>query len=162
MAARRVNPGAVKMHRSYTAGELAARLGVHKNTVRNWQREGLSPIDSSRPLLFHGTAVRDFLKRRNAGRKRPCPPGTFYCFRCRVPRRPAGEMADYLAINASAGNLRAICEACETFMHRRVRRDDVAAVLPGIAVQFRKAAPRLKGSPSPSLPCDSGKQAMRP
>jgi len=73
---RRVNPGAVKMHRSYTAGELADRLGVHKNTIRHWEAAGLSPIDRTRPLLFQGETVRAFLKRRNASRKCPCPPGT--------------------------------------------------------------------------------------
>ena len=36
MAARRVNPHAVKLHRSYSVPELAACLGVHKNTVRHW------------------------------------------------------------------------------------------------------------------------------
>ena len=41
MSARRANPNAIKLHYSYTVGELAAVLGVHKNTVRNWQREGL-------------------------------------------------------------------------------------------------------------------------
>ena len=44
MASRRLNPNLVKLHRSYTAGELAQRFEVHKNTVRNWQRDGLIRI----------------------------------------------------------------------------------------------------------------------
>ena len=51
MAARRVNPHVVKLHRSYSVPELATRLAVHKNTVRQWQRDGLAPIDASRPVL---------------------------------------------------------------------------------------------------------------
>lgn len=160
MAARRVNPGAVKMHRSYTAGELAARLGVHKNTVRNWQKDGLSPIDKGRPLLFHGAVVRDFLKRRNAGRKCPCPPGTLYCLRCRAARTPALGMVDYVEIRG-AGNLKAICATCEAIMHRRVRQAELAAVMPGIAVQVREAPERLSGCPSPSLNCDVGWQGAK-
>ncbi len=116
MAARRVNPYVVKLHKSHSIAELAACLGVHKNTVRHWQREGLAPIDSIRPLLFQGAVVRAFLATRNASRKRPCPPGTFYCFRCREPRPPALGMVEYLAITDVSGNLRAICATCETLM----------------------------------------------
>ena len=72
MASRRLNPNLVKLHRSYTAGELAQRFDVHKNTVRNWQRDGLEPLDDSRPALFQGAAVRDFLRGRNTSRKQPC------------------------------------------------------------------------------------------
>ena len=92
MPARRINPNLVKMHFSYTATELAERLRVHKNTVRNWQREGLEPIDDTRPLLFQGGTVRAFLKQRRASRKRTCPDGTIFCVSCREPRRPAMAM----------------------------------------------------------------------
>ena len=51
MASRRINPNMVKINRSYTARELADRLAVHKNTIRQWQREGLSPLDGGRPAL---------------------------------------------------------------------------------------------------------------
>lgn len=122
MAQRRVNARLVKVNRSYTVGELGELLGVHKNTVRQWQRGGLEPIDDDRPTLFQGRAVRSFLDTRNTQRKRPCPPGTFYCFRCRDARRPALGMVDYVELRGGSGNLRAICEACETIMHRRVRR----------------------------------------
>lgn len=158
MVARRVNPRAVKLHRSYSVSELAACFGVHKNTVRQWQREGLEPIDGGRPVLFQGAIVRSFLATRNASRKRPCPPGTLYCFRCRVPRPPALGMVDYLAINVMWGNIRAICATCETVMHRRAPRHGLASILAGCDVQYEEALPRLKGSPLPSLNCDLERQ----
>lgn len=154
MSARRVNPGLVKVNRSYMAGELAALLGVHKNTVSNWGTYGLSPIDGARPALFHGEAVRAFLKRRNAARKRPCPPGTIYCFRCREPRAPALAMVDFVENRPGTGNLTAICGTCETIMNRRARRDALAAIMPNIAIQIRQAPERLCGSPAPSVNCD--------
>lgn len=162
MAARRLNPCAVKMHRSYTAGELAARLSVHKNTVRNWQSQGLAPIDEARPLLFHGAVVREFLRRRNATRKCPCPAGTLYCFSCRASRAPALGMVDYVETKPGTGNLRALCEACETIMHRRARRDALTAIMPGIVVQFAQAPEHLSGRLSPSLNCDDGPQGATP
>lgn len=154
MAARRVNPNRVKLHRSYSVPELADCCDVHKNTVRNWQRDGLQAIDKSRPVLFLGYAVRAFLTRCNASRKRPCPPGTIYCFRCREPRKPALELVEYVPITPTSGNLRAMCVACEALMHRRTRMADLAKIMPGIAIQFTHAPPRLCGRTAPSLNCD--------
>ena len=114
MAGRRVNPRAVKLHRSYSVSELAACFGVHKNTVRHWQRNGLQPLDGERPVLFQGAIVRTFLAARNASRKCPCPPGTLFCFRCREPRPPALGMVDYMSINAKSGNSGISMEAADT------------------------------------------------
>jgi hypothetical protein len=156
MPSRRLNPNLIKLHRSYLVSELAARLDVHRNTVRQWQEDGLTPIDRSRPLLFHGATVRDFLSERNAARKRPCPPGTFYCFRCREPCAPAAGMVEYHALSPTTGNLRALCAGCEGLMHRRVRWSAIAAVMPGLAVQMREAPSRLGGSDPPSANGDFG------
>jgi hypothetical protein len=141
----RTNPSRVKALRTYSVQELAHRLGVHKNTIRNWQRAGLEPIDERRPVLFQGAAVRAFLTGRNAKRKRPCPPGTFYCFRCREPRPPALEMVDYLPVRMGSGNLCAICACCGTLMHRRVRRTEIGTAMPGCTVQFVEAELSLSG-----------------
>jgi hypothetical protein len=158
MAALRVNPRTVKLHRSYSVPELAACFGVHKNTVRHWQRDGLEPLDGGRPILFHGSTIRAFLSKRNASRKRPCPVGTLYCFRCRAPRLPAGGMIDYLSINAVSGNIRALCAICETVMHRRASKAALTSIMPGCEVQFGQAPSRLKRSPAPSLNCDLERQ----
>ena len=154
----RVNPYLVKVNFSYTVGELATCLGVHKNTVRHWQSKGLTPNDRSRPALFQGGAVRDFLIGQKQGRKRPCLPGTMYCFTCREPREPALGMVDYVEDRPGGGNLRALCCVCETVIHRRVRFDALAAVMPGIDVQFSQAPLRLNGSTEPSLNCDPERQ----
>lgn len=154
MPARRVNPHAVKLHRSYSIGELAECCGVHKNTVRNWQANGLQPIDNARPALFHGPTVRAFLGRRIASRKQPCPPGTLYCLRCRSPRRPALGLLEYRPLSPASGNLCAICEVCEGIMHRRVRMADLAKAMPGLTVQNAHREQRLDGRTAPSFICD--------
>lgn len=158
MPARRANPQRIKLHRNYSVPELATRLGVHKNTVRKWQSDGLKPIDASRPVLFQGRAVKAFLVKRNASRKRPCAPGTIFCFRCRAPRAPASGQLDYLATTPESGNLRAQCAACGGMMHQRIRRANLAAKMPGLLVQIREAPPRISGSPSPSHNCDPERQ----
>lgn len=158
MASRRANPYAVKTHYSYTVGELAALLGVHKNTVRHWQRDGLAALDDGKPILFHGNAVRAYLIKRRAKAKRPCRPGTIYCFRCREASQPALGMVDFVVGNGGTGNLRALCAKCGAIMHRRARRDRLASIMPGLQVQITQAPPRLIGSDSPSPNCDVERQ----
>lgn len=154
MAGRRINPYRVKILRNYTARKLADCLGVHKNTVRHWLRHGLSPVDDQRPFLFHGAAVRTFLVEWNKRRKRPCPIGMLYCFRCREPRTPAPTSVKYLRATAGAGNLRAPCSDCGTVMHRRVRQEQIHAVLPGVLVQITEASQRLSEKLDPPSHCD--------
>jgi hypothetical protein len=131
MSAKRINPN--QMHYSYTATELAKRLHVHKNTIRNWRCEGLPALD--RPVLFHGGAVRTFLVARNASRRCPCPPTMFYCFRCRDRRTPALGLVDYEDRPDTAGNLIAICESCGGIMNRRAKREALPTIMPGLDVQ---------------------------
>lgn len=156
MAARRLNPNRAKLHRTYSARELADLYGVHKNTVREWQRNGLHAVDRCRPTLFAGQVVRTFIAARNASRKRPCPPGALYCFRCREARKPAGDQADYLPINTLSGNLKATCGACATTMHRRVRIASLAVKMPGVDIRVMQAPSRIVEGASPSLNHDSG------
>ena len=153
MGSCRVNPHRVKIHRNYTTRELADRLGVHKNTVKNWQRHGLAPIDEQRPLLFQGGIVRSFLVSWNKRRKRPCPIGTLYCFRCREARRPAPFSVEYIPRTSGPGNLRAICGECGTVMHRRTQQAAIHAVLPGLLVQITEAQPRLSENEDPPSNC---------
>ena len=160
MAKRRVNPNAVKLNRTYDTTQLATCCGVHKNTVLNWREDGLEAIDGSRPILFHGSVIREFLKKRNAKRKQPCGPGKLYCFRCREPRPPAFGLVEYVILTPKAGNLKAFCETCETVMHRKVCRSELEAKMPGVEVQFADRSLRLIGRPSPSLNCDPERQAV--
>jgi hypothetical protein len=127
MAGRRLNPRLVKIHYSYTAGELASLLGVHKNTITHWRRQGLKPIDDRRPVLFHGKAVRQFLERRRDGAKQPCGEGELYCLRCRKPKRPAGGKTEIIGLALGGGNLRADCPDCRGVMYRRISDAQVNA-----------------------------------
>jgi len=134
---------ALKIHRSYDVSELAELLGVHKNTIREWQRCGLSPVDERRPFLFTGAAVIAFLKKRHMSRKSPCPPGTIYCLRCRAPKPPALGMVDVIPINSVTGNATGLCACCEATMYRRVNMKRVMQIFPNCAVKIQVAPPSL-------------------
>jgi len=140
------------MHRSYTVEEVARLYGLSRNTVRAWLKGGdLEAIDNGRPVLIQGRALRVFLEARRAAAKRPCPPGTLYCLKCRAPRPPALGMADFVAKQGGAGNITALCDVCGAAMNRRAHWPSVAAVLPGIDVRVVQGAPRIAECPFPSL-----------
>ena len=152
---RNLNYRLVKIHRSYTVEEAAQLFGVRKNTVRAWLEQGLRPIDSRRPTLIHGLELSRFLHQRRLSGKKPCPSGHLFCFKCRSPRQPAGGMVDYLPMTDTAGNVRAICPQCGTFMHRRVALAKLPLVCLGLDVAFPQAERRISETASPSLNRDS-------
>lgn len=116
MGTRYPNPRIVKIHRSYTVEEVATLLGKHKNTVRDWIKRGLPALVEKRPTLILGGALRKFLDSKRAAGKRPCQPGEMYCFGCRAPRKPAGNMADYVPLTDTLGKLIALCPGCGKLM----------------------------------------------
>ncbi len=124
---KRLNPNLAKIHRSYIVGEVASLYGVHKNTVRHWVKAGLQVNDSMRPMLILGKALRTFLTERNQKAKRPCKADELYCLRCRLPRKPAEGMAEYLPMNDSRGRLMAMCPRCEGLMNRFVTKTQLQA-----------------------------------
>ena len=120
MSTRRPNHRLVKIHRTYSVEEVANLFGAHRNTVRRWIKVGLSTIDHRRPILIQGQVLSDFLKLRREKNKQTCQPGEIYCVRCRAPRSPAGDMADYQPLTDSLGNLTGICPVCDAMIYRRV------------------------------------------
>lgn len=155
----RINPRLAKLHRSFSVFELADLLGVHRNTVRQWIREGLPVLDGAKPILILGSDFQAWWGKRTKARKRPCQPGQMYCFKCREPKAPALGMVEYAATNAATGNLKAMCETCGTMMHRRTRLVDIAAQMPGLPVQITQAPSSIDAWAHPSPNCDNPKGA---
>ncbi len=115
-----LNPRRAKVHRNYTAAEVARLFDVHRNTVRNWTKTGLETFRVGREGLILGDALRAFLEKRRRGRRCKLPPGWLYCLRCKTPRPPALGMVEMIQVRAGTGNVRAVCDRCEALMHRRV------------------------------------------
>jgi hypothetical protein len=120
MGARHPNPRLIKIHRSYSVDETARALGVHKNTVRRWQKNGLEPVAGKGLTIFRGSVLRAYLEARRSRARRPSPPGHMYCLRCRDTKEPAGRMADLIRTSPTIGNLQGMCPDCQTIMNRRV------------------------------------------
>lgn len=148
MRKRRPNYRLVKIHRSYTVEEIAHLFHTHKNTVRAWVKAGLPTCDGKRPTLILGCDLAAYLRERRTKNKHPCKPGEIYCVRCRVPKRPAGGMAEYQPITASLGNLIGICPDCERMIYRRASRAKLPEILGNLDITFSE----MERQVSESLP----------
>jgi hypothetical protein len=154
MGKRYPNPYRVKIHRNYTVEEAACLLKKHKNTVRAWFKEGLLTIDDHRPKLILGLDLFDFLKNKRAKNKRPCKPGEMYCLRCRVPKRPALNMAEYQPKTESLGNLFGICPDCGAGMNRNVNPAKLEQVRGQMEITLPEGVPRIVDSEQPPVNSD--------
>lgn len=116
---RRVSCRGIRTHRSYTVEEVARLHKVTPHTVRRWVKDGLPVLKDQRPFLILGGDLADFLSASKTPKQR-CAPDECYCVKCRMPRRAAEGMAEYVPVSDLTGNLRAFCPVCHTLMHKTV------------------------------------------
>ena len=154
MKSRHPNYRLVKIHRSYTVEEIARLFSIHKNTVRHWVKEGLAVIDDKRPMLILGSILMEFLKARRVKNKRTCKPGELYCVRCRAPKSPAGNMADYTPITEKFGKLVAICPDCNAIMNRNVSMARIGEFCGKMDISFPEALRHIVERDKPSVNSD--------
>ena len=109
---------AAKIHRTYTVGEAAKLLGVHRNTIRRWLRsDGLKKLDDRNPTMISGVEIVRFGASRKAIRF-PCGLTEAFCFKCREPRRAALLDCEIAGLTDKGCNVRMLCETCATVMHK--------------------------------------------
>lgn len=154
MTKRHPNPRLVKIHRSYTVEEVAKLFGIHRNTVRNWIKHGLPTSDSKRPILILGRDLAAYLQIRRTKNKQICQPGEIYCVRCRAPKAPAGNMAEYKHVTGTLGNLIAICPDCDAIMNRRVSLSKLEQIRGQMDITMPQALRHINESEQPSVNCD--------
>ena len=133
------NPNRVKLNRSYTFEELAVVLGVHKNTVSTWVKNGLPCLKEKRPFLVLGAEERAYLQQQRTARKKKCRPNELFCLRCKTPTRPAENFVEYWSLSATKGRLTGFCERCESVVNKFVRCDS----LDRYSVLFNVAVPKV-------------------
>lgn len=143
MGTRRLNPRLAKLHRTYTVEEVATLFGIHRNTVRQWVKNGLATNDGRRPMLILGRDLAAYVHAKRARNKKPCRLGEIYCVRCRSPRNPAGNMADYRPVSMGLGNLIGICPSCETMMYRRVNLAKLEQIRGQLEITMPEAPPHI-------------------
>jgi len=154
MKKRHPNPRLVKIHRNYTVDEAARLLSIHKNTVRRWIKDGLPTVDDKQPMLILGHDLVTFIKRRRTKNKQPCKPGELYCFRCRGPRFPAEDMAEYSPVTEKFGNLTAICPDCDCIMNKRISWARIGEISSKMDITFPEELQHIVKMTKPSVNSD--------
>jgi hypothetical protein len=154
MGQRHPNPRLAKIHRNYSVEDVSRLFTIHKNTIRNWLKQGLQAIDDQRPILILGVELVRFLTQRRNNAKQKCGPGRIYCLPCRAPKVPAGNMADCVQMSANAGSLCGICPDCNRLIYRRVNMGRLDAVRGNLEISVPRRCERLGESEKPIVTCD--------
>jgi hypothetical protein len=155
MGYRNPNPRLAKIHRSYSVDDISRLFKIHKNTVRNWLRQGLKPVDDQRPTLIRGQELQHFLAERRSRSKQTCGPGRIYCLPCRSPKVPAGKIADCIQTGDTIGTLQGICPECNRMIYRRVNLQKLNAVRGDLEIAVTQARSRIEETSNPNVNCDS-------
>ena len=150
---RKINWRRAHGKRCYSTTELADTLGVHPNTISQWRKKGLQPIDGRRPALFYGADVQDFGARIDDRRKVKTPPGMIYCAPCRNAQRPAKGKVDYVPRSMSAGFLIGVCPDCARPLRRPVSNNNLPNVSNGLAVRQTGGESRLTDGADAPVNC---------
>ncbi|MCH2164228.1 MAG: helix-turn-helix domain-containing protein [Marinovum sp.] len=106
----------------YTIPEAAAVVGVSDRSIRAWITDGLPALNDERPTLLRGEDIITYIKAARDARKTKVAQDAFYCLKCRAAREPAGGMVECTRTESRA-SLTALCEICETLMHKPVAPD---------------------------------------
>ena len=118
----------------------AYREPVDRGWPTHNRRRASLPHPGSRPSsVLH---AREPIKQR-------CQPGEFFCLGCRRPKRPAGEVADYISHTATRGSLCGICPTCDRMIYRAVSRTKIDEIRGGLAIAYPKAERRIGDSAAP-------------
>ena len=146
MAKHRPKWHRIKVHRSYTVDEAARALGIAKGTVRRWLKDGELPyLSDQKPVLILGASLKAFGQSRNTPKVK-CKPYELYCFKCRAPSAPAGNMAEYHPRTPKSGNLKAIC-GCGTIMNKNVSKTTLQALEAVLDITIYQAPEHLVEKP---------------
>lgn len=143
---KRLNPNLAKIHRNYTVEEAARLYDVHKHTVRAWIKKGLPLCDECRPALILGIELRTYLQAKRQVRKHKCKLYELYCLRCRLPKRPAGDMVDFEPLNKSTGRLTGLCPDCDGLINRYASAASLAKISGYLEVCIPKALEHINKS----------------
>jgi hypothetical protein len=133
----------IKRLRLYDPLEAARALGVSRQTIWRWKKQGLVCIPNHRPTLFRGVDIIDFVRSRANDRKRRCGPGRLFCLRCKEPKPPAEGMLEFRTDAGTLGMLTAICPTCMGLMYRRASLRTLAAAAGGHPVSMKNGLVRL-------------------
>ncbi len=131
----------IKSLRCYTIQEAADITGVSDRTIREWIKHGLTAMTSERPTLVRGDALIAYIRGKRQARKFHLSLDEFYCLKCRAACKPAGGLVDCVTDDTRA-KLTALCETCDTIMHKPIVHESVPILTNIFDVTFHDEPPQ--------------------
>jgi|GEM_PF-1802475 len=141
-AKRKLNPRRLKATELYYIDELAARLGVHPNTIRNMIKDGMQIVEGSYPNIIRGQFAIDYINARQAKKETKSKWDEIYCLPCRKPFKVSFATLEITA--PKVGNLKSICE-CNRIINRRISLEDLPKFQEVIKIQQLPNSPLIQG-----------------
>jgi len=157
---RNHNTNRIKSRHTYTIKEIGELLNVHIRTVHSWTKTGLPVLDTdSKPHLIMGIKLKNFLKLRKAGRKRPLKDGEFFCTRCKAARKSLLSEIRAVLTGKSLGKkysqvtIKGKCESCGNRLSR-FSSDRQLEVFKNKVLKSKERENTLTGCKSRSMDAD--------
>ncbi|MEM7521128.1 MAG: helix-turn-helix domain-containing protein [Pseudomonadota bacterium] len=135
----------IKSLQNYTIPEAAEVSGVSDRTIRTWIKQGFPAMQSERPTLVRGDALIAFIRSQRKARQSKVAQYEFYCLKCRAARKPAHGLVDCI-VKGRRAKLTALCETCETVMHKPVSGESI----PELAKAFDLSVSKVPCEPKDS------------
>lgn len=136
----------IKIHRNYTMEELAGVLGVHKNTVLGWVKNGLPCLKDRRPFLIVGREAKAYLHAKRDSMKRRCKLHELYCMRCKKPVEPMNGQVEYHSNSSGKGRLQGKCQHCGATINKFISNAHLETYLEVFQVVVPKGLEHIKDS----------------
>jgi len=122
---KKINISLIKGRKVYINQTLAELFHVHVRTIQVWKREGMKPLEeNSRPHLYLGFIVKEFLQKKYKRNKKKLELHQFYCLKCRKETVSNPEKLSYIITKKGLGNgnkhakLTGNCNVCGTAIYR--------------------------------------------
>lgn len=125
----------IKTRESYTTKRISQEIDVHQRTVQDWIKQGLTPIENSRPYYFMGYELKRFLEEKLRNRKTKLQADEFYCIKCRKAVKPTNKKIRLVISQKTIGKqgfksvtLKGNCENCNSKINRFSHSGKIKAI----------------------------------
>ena len=110
----------------YSLDEISETLGINKQTIYIWIKQGLKTIQGSYPTLIHGSDLINYLSKKQSKRKQKCKDDEMLCFKCKIPRKTKKEAVKIIIQKSTCINLTGECEICEGKIFKNISAKNLA------------------------------------
>ena len=143
----------IKRDMSYSPLEISDVLGVHKNTIHHWLKEGLPKLDNQKPYLIHGHELYAFLQQRKQIKRKKCQANEIYCVKCKLPREVWENVVDLIIYNDKQLMIQGLCAICANKVNKLGTTKQINNYKKQFVVQEQRQL-RIDDTSKPSSICD--------